>query len=276
MPKPAPLAILHDDSDVVAILKPAGTASVPGAGDAPVASRLIGEQLGLPSRGEVDPRIRPVHRIDMDTSGVLLFAKHKPAQQAISQQFQSALVQKEYLALVLGVPAETEGTIDAPLRRDPNNKVRMEVHRVGKQAVTRWQIAQRFRGYALLRVFPQTGRTHQIRVHMAHIGHPLVIDPLYGIRARPKHLTRREAAATPHGIDLSDERPAGLLLSSFKRGYRAGGRVEDEVERPLISRLTLHAHKLSLRHPNGSPLDLVAEPPKDFRAAINALTKYAS
>jgi 23S rRNA pseudouridine1911/1915/1917 synthase len=272
MPKPPPITILHDDADLVAISKPAGMASVPGAGDAPVASRLVGEQLGLPWRGAEDPRIRPVHRIDMDTSGVLLFAKHKAAQQAISQQFQSANVRKEYLALVIGVPLETEGTIEARMRRDPSNPLRMEVHRVGKEAVTTWQLAQRFRGYALLRVMPKTGRTHQIRVHLASIGHPLVIDPLYGTRVRPKHLTRREAAPT-RGFDFSDDAPAGLLLSSFKRGYRAR---EDEVERPLIGRLTLHAHKLALKHPNGSPLELVAEPPKDLRATLNALTKYAS
>ena len=275
MPKPSPLAILHDDADLVAINKPAGTASVPGAGDAPVASRLVGEHLGLPWRGVDDPRIRPVHRIDMDTSGVLLFAKHLAAQRAVSQQFQNGTVRKEYLALVIGVPLERAGTIDATMRRDPNNPIRMEIFRVGKPAVTRWELVQRFRGYALLKVMPQTGRTHQIRVHLASIGHPLVIDALYGARARPKHLTRREAAPV-RGLDLrddDDDAPAGLLLSSFKRGYRGS---EDEVERPLIARLTLHAHRLSLAHPNGAPLDVVAEPPKDFRATLNALTKYAS
>lgn len=272
MPKPPPVAILYNDDDLVAIHKPAGTASVPGAGNAPIASQLVAEHLGVEWRGTDDRRIRPVHRIDMDTSGVLLFAKHKAAQQAISQQFQSATVRKEYLALVIGVPLESEGTIDARLRRDPNNPLRMEVHRVGKEAITHWQLAQRFRGYAMLRAMPKTGRTHQIRVHLASIGHPLVIDPLYGTRARPKHLTRRESAPV-RGIDFSEEAPTGLLLSSFKRGYRGN---EEEVERPLIGRLTLHANKLALTHPNGTPLEIVAEPPKDFRAALNALTKYAS
>jgi len=107
-------------------------------------------------------------------------------------------------------------------------------------------------------VMPQTGRTHQIRVHLASIGHPLVIDPLYGSRMRKK--------------DDVDREP-GLYLSTFKRGYRP---PSDVIERPLIGRLTLHAHRLALTHPNGSPLKLEAEPPKDFRAALNMLTKYAS
>lgn len=270
MPKADALPLLFDDPAVVAINKPAGVASVPGAGRHRVASRLLGEQLGLPSQGIDDPRIRPVHRIDMDTSGVLLFAKTKPAQQALSQQFQSALVQKTYLALVIGCPPEREGTIDAPMRRDPSTPIRMEIHRVGKAAVTRWRVVQRFRGYALLEVQPQTGRTHQIRVHLASIGHPLAIDPLYGARLRPKHLSAERTRDTD-----AAERPPGLYLSSFKRGYKTD-KYGTEVERPLIARLTLHAHRLALRHPDGQPLELVADPPKDLRATINALTKYAS
>lgn len=266
MAKQAPLTILHNDADLVAINKPAGIASVPGAGAAAVASKLIATQLALPFKGEVDPRIRPVHRIDMDTSGVLLFAKHRLAQQALSEQFQNRRVEKTYLALVAGVPVEMSGEIDAPMRRNPSEPIRMEIHRVGKPAITRWKILQRFRGFALLEVSPLTGRTHQIRVHLASIGHPLVVDPLYGMRQRPAHLNQ-----TRTRDDDDEERPAGLYLSAFKRGYRESG-----AERPLISRLSLHAQRLELTHPNGSPLKLVADPPKDLRAAINALTKYAS
>ena len=268
MPKPERLEILHNDADLVAINKPAGIASVPGAGEAKIASKLIAEQLGLPFKGEDDPRIRPVHRIDMDTSGVLLFAKHRAAQQAISNQFQNRTVAKTYLALVAGVPSDLAGEIDAPMRRDPSAPIRMEIFRTGKPSVTRWKLLQRFRGFALLEVSPLTGRTHQIRVHLTSIGHPLVVDPLYGARQRPAHLSRSPTRDT----DV-EERPAGLYLSAFKRGFKPG---RDDVERPLIARLSLHAQRLSLLHPNGSPLSLVAEPPKDLRAALNALTKYAS
>lgn len=258
MPKQETLPILMNDDAVVAINKPADCVSVPSKGEKRVASRMIGEQLGIPYKGDVDPRVRPVHRIDKDTSGVLLFAKTRAAQQFLSEQFQNRKVEKEYLALVIGNPSEMEGTIDANIRRDPSNALRMEIHRVGKPAVTHWKLFQRFRGYSLLQVKPLTGKTHQIRVHLASIGHPLVIDPHYGSRLRKK--------------DDRDREP-GFYLSSFKRDYRS---TRNDEERPLISRLTLHAHKLALTHPNGSPLALQAEPPKDFRAAINMLTKYAS
>lgn len=259
MPKTELLPLLLNDDQLVATSKPAGCVSVPSKGETRVASRMLADQLGLPFKGEVDPRIRPVHRIDKDTSGVLLFAKNRQAQQFVSEQFQNRKVDKEYLALVIGNPAEREGVIDAPMRRDPSNNLRMEIHRVGKPAVTHWKLLQRFRGFSLLQVMPQTGKTHQIRVHLTSIGHPLVVDPLYGSRMRKKDELEREP---------------GLYLSTFKRDYRPPR--EDEEERPLIGRLTLHAHKLSLLHPNGSRLNLQADPPKDFRAAVNMLTKYAS
>ncbi len=258
MPKHELLPLLCNDDHLVATNKPANCVSVPSKGEKRVATRMLGEQLGIPFKGDLDPRIRPVHRIDKDTSGVLLFAKTRSAQTFLSEQFQNRQVEKEYLALVIGNLADVEGTIDANMRRDPSNNLRMETHRVGKPAVTRWKVLQRFRGYSLLRVVPLTGRTHQIRVHLASIGHPLVVDPLYGSRLRKKEEPDREP---------------GLYLSGFKRGYRP---PSEEVERPLIGRLTLHAHRLSLLHPNGSPLKLEAEPPKDFRAGVNMLTKYAS
>ena len=172
-----------------------------------------------------------------------------------------------YLALVIGTPAELEGEIDAPMRRDPSTPIRMEIFRTGKPAITRWKLLQRFRGYALLQLMPLTGRTHQIRVHLASIGHPLIVDPLYGTRLRPKHIAQQRT----RDADV-EEKPPGFYLSTFKRGYRESS----SPERPLIARLSLHAHRLSLTHPDGSPLTLEAEPPKDLRATINALTKYAS
>jgi len=259
MPKPDPLTLLFDDPALAAIAKPAGLASVPGGGEPTSALRRLAAQLGLPHKGEADPRVRAVHRLDKDTTGVLLFAKTREAQQAVSHQFQNNRVAKSYVALVAGEVSDEQGTVDAPMARDDRDPIRMRVvTRKGKPAVTDWRLVRRFRGYALLEVRPRTGKTHQIRVHLAHVGMPLAVDPLYGRRP-----------AKPRG---AEEAEPGLYLSTFKRGYRGSA----GEERPLISRLTLHAERLSLLHPNGSPLELVAELPKDLRATINMLSKYAS
>jgi 23S rRNA pseudouridine955/2504/2580 synthase/23S rRNA pseudouridine1911/1915/1917 synthase len=213
----------------------------------------LARQLRLPSSGTTDPRLRVVHRLDKDTSGALLFAKTLEAQRHLSHQFQNNRVEKEYLAIVAGRTSENEGEIDAPLAPHPADKLRMAVvkHR-GRPARTLWRVEQRFRDYALLRCFPKTGKTHQIRVHLAHVGLPLAVDPLYN-RPRP--------AATP-----------GLLLSDFKRDYRTKPGTD---ERPLIDRLTLHAEKLNFDHPGKGRIGIVAPLPRDFAAAIKMLTKYA-
>jgi RluA family pseudouridine synthase len=195
--------------------------------------------------------LRVVHRLDKETSGVLLFAKHVDAQRHLSHQFQNNAIEKEYLALVCGRPAADSGEIDAPLAPHPTSRKHMAVSKHGRRALTLWRVEQRFRDFALLRVFPKTGKTHQIRVHLAHIGLPLALDPLYN--------PRRER-------DIS-----GLMLSQFKRGYRES---KGQVERPLIARLTLHAEKLRFVHPRGESTEIVAPIPKDFRATLNMLRKY--
>jgi 23S rRNA-/tRNA-specific pseudouridylate synthase len=126
----------------------------------------------------------------------------------------------------------------------------------GRPARTLWRVEETFRDLALLRVFPKTGKTHQIRVHLASVGLPLAIDPLYN---------------APRGGGAGAATP-GLLLSTFKRGYRPTG---GGVERPLIERLTLHAETLRFTDRTGAKLEVVAPPPKDFRAALNMLRKYA-
>ena len=199
--------------------------------------------------------MRVVHRLDKDTSGVLLFARHGSAQRHFSRQFQNNTVQKEYLALVRGRPDRAGGDIDTSIARHPTSKERMAiVKHGGRPARTQWRVEETFREFALLRVFPRTGKTHQIRVHLQSIGLPLAIDPLYNAHR----------GGGP---------PQGLLLSQFKRGYRATG---GEPERPLIDRLTLHAEKLRFQDLNGVDVEVVSPLPKDFRAALNMLRKYAS
>lgn len=177
----------------------------------------------------------------------MLFARHRDAQRQLSHQFQNNTVQKEYLALVVGKAPQDEGEIDAPIGVHPTNKLRMAVlkHR-GRPARTLWKVAQRFRDFTLLRVFPKTGKTHQIRVHLAHLGMPLAIDPLYGKGA---------------------ER---ILLSELKRNYR---QKPGATERPLIERLTLHAERLTIRKPSGDEMTIQSPLPRDLSALLNQLSK---
>jgi 23S rRNA pseudouridine1911/1915/1917 synthase len=242
------LTLLLDTADLVAIHKPSGLATIPGRGETTSAFEQLAAQLGLPHSGQGDPRLRVVHRLDKDTSGVLLFARHIEAQRHLSHQFQNNTVQKEYLALVAAKPLEDTGEIDVNLAPHPGNPKLMATSKQGRPARTLWKVEQRFRVHALLRVFPKTGKTHQIRVHLRHAGMPLAVDPLYNPTAPP------------------------LMLSQFKRDYRPTG---DSEERPLISRLTLHAEKLRFTDLSGNQIELVSPLPKDFRATVNQLGKLA-
>jgi 23S rRNA pseudouridine1911/1915/1917 synthase len=245
----AALPILFEDDHFVAINKPAGLAVIPGRDESTSAIELLGKQLGMAYSGTVDPRIRVVHRIDKETSGVVLFARNKEAQRHVSEQFQNNQVEKEYLALVVGKMGDERGEIDAPLAVHPASKKHMAVSKHGRPARTLWQVERRFKRYTLLRVFPKTGKTHQIRVHLMSIGHPLAIDLLYN---------------APRGGD------PGLYLSSFKRDYRPG----HGKEYALIERLTLHAEKLRFVDMRGEKVEVVAPVPKDFRATVNQLGRH--
>jgi 23S rRNA pseudouridine955/2504/2580 synthase/23S rRNA pseudouridine1911/1915/1917 synthase len=245
------LNILLDDDHIVAVEKPAGLASIPGRGETDSLLERIAAQMGLPHKGEQDPRIRVVHRLDKDTSGVVLFAKNIETQRHLSHQFQSNQVEKEYLALVAGHPDADEGEIDGRIGPHPNSRTRMAVLKHGRPALTRWKLEKRFREMSLLRVFPKTGKTHQIRVHLKHIGLPLALDPLYNPIRKP-------------------EAPAGIFLSQFKRDYR----VSDRDERPLIARLTLHAERITFDHPKFGKTSVVAPLPKDFRVVLSQLERH--
>lgn len=245
------LDVLWESDDYVAINKPAGLATIPGRAETTSALEELAAQLQLPSSGTTDPRLRVVHRLDKDTSGVLIFAKHLDAQRHLSHQFQNNLVEKQYLALVIGRPKEREGEIDVPLAPHPADPKRMAVVKHGgRPARTLWKLEEVFRHYALLRVLPKTGKTHQIRVHLKHIALPLAIDPLYH--------------PVPPGT------APGIFLSSFKRGYR----LSSTAERPLIARLTLHAQQLSFRDRSDAPVRIEAPLPRDLRTILNMLRKY--
>jgi len=244
-----PLTILLEDERMIAVAKPAGLATIPGRAETTSVLQELSAQIGIPCSGSADPRLRIVHRLDKDTSGVLLMAKDIAAQRSFSEQFQNNRVQKEYLALVAGRPAENEGEINGPLAPHPTQRDRMIVTKHGKAAITRWKVEKLMRRFALLRCFPKTGRTHQIRVHLKLIGLPLAVDPLYN----------QESA-----------KRGGLFLSDFKRDYRP---PPDHDERPLIARLSLHAEVLRFMHPNGGEVVVTCPSPKDFRAAVSQLGK---
>jgi len=179
-----PLTLLHEDDDVLVIDKPAGLVVHPAPGHA--GGTLVNALLhhGATLSG-VSGKERPgiVHRLDKDTSGVLVVAKHDAAHAALAAQFKAHTVVREYLALVLGEPRKASGTIDAAIGRHPKDRLRMSTQaRVARRALTHWRVERRLHGAALLRVRLETGRTHQVRVHLASIGHPVLGDRVYGGR----------------------------------------------------------------------------------------------
>jgi 23S rRNA pseudouridine1911/1915/1917 synthase len=175
-----PLTILFEDSDIVVIDKPAGIVVHPAAGhaDQTLVNALLFHVKDLSGvGGELRPGI--VHRLDKDTSGVMVIAKNDRTHRALTEAWGTDRVRKEYLALVYGTPAKQRGTIEAPIGRDPRNRKRMAVVKSGRAAITDYEIVERLRGASLVRCTLRTGRTHQIRVHLKHLGHPIVGDALY-------------------------------------------------------------------------------------------------
>jgi 23S rRNA pseudouridine1911/1915/1917 synthase len=175
-----PLTVIHEDDDIVVIDKPPGMVVHPAAGhaDRTLVNALLFHVKDLSGiGGELRPGI--VHRLDKDTSGVMVIAKHDAAHRALSAAWGTDRVRKEYLAIVYGTPKEPRGVIDAPIGRDPRNRKRMAVVAGGRRAVTEYEVVEPLRHASLLRLVLRTGRTHQIRVHLKSLGHPIIGDPLY-------------------------------------------------------------------------------------------------
>jgi tRNA pseudouridine32 synthase/23S rRNA pseudouridine746 synthase len=180
-PPDTPLAILHADHEVLLAEKPSGLLSVPGKG-AHLADCLLARVQAA------YPEALLVHRLDRDTSGVMIFALSPHAQRHLGLQFEKRQVRKIYIARVAGQVNEAEGEVDLPLGVDwPNRPLQMVDHENGRAAVTRWKVAKRGEKETRLRLFPETGRSHQLRVHMREIGHPILGDPLYAPETTVDH-----------------------------------------------------------------------------------------
>jgi len=197
-----PLEILYEDSDLVVVNKPAGMVVHPGAGNAggTLVNALLGHCHDLSGiGGELRPGI--VHRIDKDTSGILVVAKNDQAHRSLSKQFKEHTVKRVYLALVFGSPKSDKGKIETIIGRHPVDRKRMSgLARRGKQAVTHWQAIQRYKGLTLIRLKLETGRTHQIRVHLSEAGHPLAGDPVYGGSGRLANIHDPQLVALIKGL----------------------------------------------------------------------------
>jgi 23S rRNA pseudouridine1911/1915/1917 synthase len=190
-PEAIPLDVLYEDGDLLVVNKPAGMVVHPAPGHA--GGTLVNALLArCPDLAGIGGKLRPgiVHRLDKETSGLLVVAKHERAHRWLAAQLKARQMEKRYLALVDGAPATATGTIDAPIGRDPRHSQRMAVVAGGREALTHFRLLRRYRHHALLEVRPITGRTHQIRVHLASIGCPVAGDRVYGRRQPTLPLTR--------------------------------------------------------------------------------------
>ncbi|HHX3289831.1 TPA: 23S rRNA pseudouridine(1911/1915/1917) synthase RluD [Haemophilus influenzae] len=234
-PENIPLNIVYEDDDIIVINKPKDLVVHPGAGN-PNGTVLNALLYHYPPTAEV-PRAGIVHRLDKDTTGLMVVAKTIPAQTKLVRDLQKRKITREYEAVASGIMTKG-GTVDQPMARHATKRTLMAVHPMGKPAVTHYRIMENYRNYTRLRLRLETGRTHQIRVHMAHIAHPLLGDQTYGGRPRPPKNASEDFME---------------VLRNFKRQ-------------------ALHAVMLRLSHPiTGEMMEWYAPLPDDFVELLNAL-----
>ena len=245
-----PIGIVYEDDVFTVVNKPPGLVTHPAKGNW-TGTLVNALQFHFDTLSTVGGDNRPgiVHRLDRDTSGLLIVAKDDKAHRELARQFEARTIQKEYLALVYGAPSRDSDFIEKPLGMHPTNREKVAIRLIedgGKEAVTFYEVLERFDGYALVRCKPKTGRTHQIRVHLAHIGHPILADKAYSGRS-----------AFTLGDLLGPDHP--------------------QADQILLSRQALHAHSLHLQHPiTGEPIDFHAPLPDDMAEALAALRAHRS
>ena len=234
------LEIVYEDDSIVVVNKPPHFLSIPDRYRPELYNvyNMLQEKYG---------EIYTVHRIDKETSGIMVFARTPEAHKHLNDQFVNRETSKIYLAVIDGVPYEDEGTIDKPIKNNPGKSGQMMVHPDGKASLSKYTVIEKFKRYAVVDVQIFTGRTHQIRVHLKSIGHPLMIDNLYG------------------------NTEAFYLSSIKKKRFNLEKQTE---EKPLMSRTCLHAKALGITHPaTGKKVKFEAPLPKDIKALLNQLRK---
>ncbi len=234
--------IIFENDQFIAVNKPPGLLTIPDRHNTELPSllRMLENEFG---------KLFIIHRLDRETSGLILFAKNEDAHKYFSQLFEHRGIEKYYAAIVIGSPIVKKGRIEEPIMEHPVNKGMMYINRKGKPSITDYEVLEEYRQYSLVQFQLHTGRTHQIRVHMKHLGNPIACDEVYG-NGKP------------------------ILLSSIKKKFRLS--ATEETERPMLERLALHSYKLKFKDELGTHFDLEAELPKDIRAVLQQLRKIVT